>query len=564
MMASRWADSAVVYQIYVRSMADGNGDGIGDLAGIRSRLPYLEKLGINAIWLTPCFPSPQFDHGYDVANYFDIEPAYGDLGSFDALVADAHSHNIRVLLDVVPNHCSWDHEWFKAALTATPGSPQRDRFFFRDGRGPNGDEPPNNWHAVFGGTAWSRITEPDGTPGQWYLHTFAEQQIDLNWSNQDVVDHFDNMLRFWFDRGVDGFRCDAVVPVGKAPGLPNAPAVPAGTPPTDVAGRNPFSMYRPEGHVAWKHWRQVVDRYEREHPGRELLLVAEAYTPGRPDILLEYTNPTEFHQCFAFDLLLAPWIAKYYVAAVRDNLDALSAAGVTPSWTMNNHDAQRGVTRYGRADADQLSSFTQNNLVNSREPVDLALGTRRARAAIMVMLALPGTVYLYQGEELGLPEVLDIPDAARQDPIFAMTDGKEIGRDGCRVPLPWTTDAAGSFGFSPAAATGAAWMPQPDDWGIYGADQQVADPASMLAHYRHVVATRHSLGLANGPLEWIIEDHPTVIAFARGDVLVAVNFGPDDVLLDQTVTKGRSVLASSVHGHHDPQRLLSNSAVWLR
>jgi alpha-glucosidase len=562
-MTSRWADSAVVYQVYVRSMADGNGDGIGDLAGIRSRLPYLGKLGVNAIWLTPCFPSPQFDHGYDVANYFDIEPAYGDLASFDALVADAHSHHIRVLLDVVPNHCSWDHVWFKAALAAAPGSPERDRFFFRDGKGPNGDEPPNNWHAVFGGTAWSRITEPDGTPGQWYLHTFAEQQIDLNWSNQDVIDHFDDMLRFWFDRGVDGFRCDAVVPVGKAPGLPDAPPVPPGTPPTDVAGRNPFSMYRREGHVAWRHWRQVVDQYEREHPGRELLLVAEAYTPGRPDILLEYTNPTEFHQCFAFDLLLAPWIVKHYVAAVRDNLDALGEVGVTPSWTMNNHDAQRGVTRYGRADADQLSSFTQNNLVNSREVVDLTLGTRRARAAIMIMLALPGTVYLYQGEELGLPEVLDIADADRQDPIFAMTNGKEIGRDGCRVPLPWTTTAAGSFGFSPAAATEEAWMPQPDDWGIYGADAQANDPASMLRHYRHLVAARHALSLAHGPLEWIIEDHPTLIVFERGSVLIAVNFANDDAVLDPAITKGRTVLASSVYGHTDAGRLPANSALWL-
>jgi alpha-glucosidase len=562
-MTNRWADSAVVYQVYVRSMADGNGDGIGDLAGIRGRLPYLEQLGINAIWLTPCFPSPQFDHGYDVANYFDIEPAYGDLATFDALVADAHSHNIRVLLDVVPNHCSWDHVWFKAALAAAPGSPERDRFYFRDGKGLNGDEPPNNWHAVFGGTAWSRITEPDGTPGQWYLHTFAEQQIDLNWSNQDVVDHFDDMLRFWFDRGVDGFRCDAVVPVGKAPGLPDAPPVPGGTPPTDVAGRNPFSMYRPEGHVAWKHWRQVVDQYEHEHPGRGLLLVAEAYTPGRPDILLEYTNPTEFHQCFAFDLLLAPWIAKFYVAAVRDNLDALSAAGVTPSWTMNNHDAQRGVTRYGRADADQLSSFTQNNLVNSREAVNLEVGTRRARAAIMIMLALPGTVYLYQGEELGLPEVLDIADADRQDPIFAMTNGKEIGRDGCRVPLPWTSNAAGSFGFSPADAAGDAWMPQPDDWGKYGADAQAADPTSMLAHYRHLVATRHALHLARGPLQWIIEDHPTLIAFERSGVLVAVNFSNDDVVLDPAWTMGRAVLASSVHGHTDAGRLPGNSALWL-
>ena len=559
---TRWADSAMVYQVYVRSMADGNGDGIGDLAGIRSRLAYLADLGINAIWLTPCFPSPQFDHGYDVANYFDIEPQYGTLLEFDELIAEARQHNIRILLDVVPNHCSWDHVWFKAALQAGPASPERARFFFRDGKGPNGDLPPNNWHAVFGGSAWTRITEPNGIPGQWYLHTFAEQQIDLDWSNQDVVDHFDDMLRFWFDRGVDGFRCDAVVPVGKAPGLPDAPPVPDGTRATDVAGRNPQSMYRPEGHVAWRHWRETVDTYEREHPSRELLMVAEAYTPGMPEVLLAYANPAEFHQCFAFDLLLAPWIAKHYVAAIRDNLDVLSAAGVTPSWTLNNHDAQRNVTRYGRADADQLSSFTQNNLVNSDAPVDLALGTQRARTAIMLMLGLPGTVYLYQGEELGLPEVLDIPDSARQDPIFAMTNGTEIGRDGCRVPLPWTTEKTGSFGFS--AIDGAApWMPQPDDWGIYGADSQAQDPTSMLRHYRSVIAIRAQHGLAHGELTWVIKDHPTVLAFERGSVLVVVNFGATHVLLDTSITKHRSVIASSVLGHTDAGNLPANSALWL-
>ncbi len=561
--AARWADSAVVYQVYVRSMADGNGDGIGDLAGIRTRLGYLQHLGIDAIWLTPCFPSPQFDHGYDVANYFDIEPAYGTLAEFDELIVEARRHDIKVLLDVVPNHCSWDHEWFKAALVASPGSPERDRFYFRDGKGEGGAEPPNNWHAVFGGSAWTRITEPDGNPGQWYLHTFAEQQIDLNWSNADVIDHFDRMLRFWFDRGVEGFRCDAVVPAGKAPGLPDAPPVPAGTRPTDVAGRNPYSMHRPEGHVAWRHWREVVDQYEAEHPGRILLLVAEAYTPGEPDLLLRYANPKEFHQCFAFDLMLAPWIATYFVDAIRSNLDALSAASVAPSWTMNNHDAQRSVTRYGRADADQLTSFTQNNLVNSDAPVDLALGMRRARAAVALLLGIPGTIYLYQGEELGLPEVLDIPADARQDPIFFMTNGAEIGRDGCRVPLPWTSNPAGSFGFSSAASAAETWMPQPADWGTYGADAQADDPASVLNLYRSLTSQRrvHQLGAAD--LRWIIADHPTVLAFERGKVLVAMNLGTDDVLLDESVTQGRSVAISSIYGHTDAGRLPANATLWL-
>jgi alpha-glucosidase len=560
---ARWADSAVVYQVYVRSMADGNGDGIGDLAGISSKLGYLEQLGIDAIWLTPCFPSPQFDHGYDVANYFDIEPAYGNLAEFDTLVATARTHGIKILLDVVPNHCSWDHEWFKAALVAAPGSPERARFYFRDGKGEGGNEPPNNWHAVFGGSAWSRITEPDGTPGQWYLHTFAEQQIDLNWSNADVIDHFDRMLRFWFDRGVEGFRCDAVVPAGKAPGLPDAPPVPEGTRPTDVAGRNPYSMHRPEGHVAWQHWREVVDQYEVEHPGRVLLLVAEAYTPGEPELLLKYANQHEFHQCFAFDLMLAPWIASYYVEALRSNLDALNAAGVAASWTMNNHDAQRSVTRFGRADADQLSSFTQNNLVNSDAPVDLALGTRRARAAAALLLAVPGTIYLYQGEELGIPEVLDIPAEARQDPIFFMTDGAEIGRDGCRVPLPWTSDPASSCGFSPASSTAACWMPQPADWAAYGADSQAADPASMLALYRELTALRRTHNLGSATLHWIVADHPTVLAFEREGVLVAMNTGHDDVLLDTPVTQGRSVIVSSLHNHTDPSRLPANTTLWL-
>ena len=216
-----WWETAVVYQLYVRSFADSNDDGIGDLAGIRGRLPYLADLGIDAIWLNPCYPSPQIDHGYDVADYFDIEPDYGDLAEFDALVRDARALGIRIMMDVVPNHCSTEHAWFRDALASPPGSSERERFYFRDGRGAHGDEPPNNWQAIFGGSAWTRIDEADGSPGQWYLAVFTPAQPDLNWNHPDVVDYFDGVLRFWFDRGVDGFRADSVTLVGKAPGLPD-------------------------------------------------------------------------------------------------------------------------------------------------------------------------------------------------------------------------------------------------------------------------------------------------------------------------------------------------------
>ena len=435
-----WWETAVVYQLYVRSFADSNDDGIGDLAGIRSRLPYLADLGIDAIWLNPCYPSPQIDHGYDVADYFDIEPDYGDLEEFDALVRDARALGIRIMMDVVPNHCSSEHGWFQDALAAGPGSSERERFYFRDGRGARGDEPPNNWQAIFGGSAWTRVDEPDGSPGQWYLAVFTPAQPDLNWNHPDVVDYFDRVLRFWFDRGVDGFRVDSVTVVGKTPGLPDN-ELQQGAARPELGASNAHFTWRPEGHAAWRHWRQLVDAYEADHPGRQLVLVAEAYTPRRPDILRQYANDEEFHQAFAFDLMLAPWNAEAYRGAVRSTVEALMPAGLLPAWTLNNHDAQRAVTRFGRADADTHGADIDGVLEDSHGTVDIDVGTRRARAAALFELGLPGCVYLYAGEELGLPEVLDLPDEARQDPIFARTGGAEIGRDGCRVPLPWTDDA---------------------------------------------------------------------------------------------------------------------------
>jgi alpha-glucosidase len=554
-----WWQNAVVYQLYVRSFADSNDDGIGDLAGIRSRLEYLGALGVDAIWLNPCYPSPQKDHGYDVADYFDIEPAYGDLDEFDRLVADAKRHGIRILMDVVPNHCSSDHEWFRAALAAGPGSPERERFYFRDGKGPGGAEEPNNWRSIFGGSAWTRVIEPDGSAGQWYLHVFDTSQPDLNWSNPDVVDHFDRMLRFWFDRGVEGFRADAVGVVGKAPGLPDEDVVP-GRP--LVGTRNPHFVFRPEGFEVWAHWRRLVDDYERTHPGRDLLMVCEAYTPGHPEMARRYANESAFHQIFGFDVLLAPWNAGALRRAIDVTLEAMMPYDLLPAWTLNNHDAQRTVTRYGRADA--ATFYSGDNLRNSTAAVDITLGTRRARAAALLILALPGCVYLYAGEELGLPEVLDLPASARQDPIFLRTAGHEIGRDGCRVPLPWTADPATSFGFSTHADAAKPWLPQPAGWGQFAAYPQQEDPTATLSIYRAAVAVRKQLaGLRSGSFEWLDVGTDQLLTFARGAVVAACNPTGEDAALPGDVVGSRTVVATSVPGHEDPLLVPHDSTIWL-
>jgi alpha-glucosidase len=561
--AGPWWRDAVVYQVYVRSFADSDGDGIGDLAGIIDRLDHLETLGVDAVWLTPCYPSPQLDHGYDVADYFDVEPMYGDLSTFDRLIEAAKARSIRVLMDVVPNHCSSQHAWFQAALAAAPGSPERARFTFRNGRGPNGAEPPNNWRSVFGGPTWTRVAEADGSPGQWYLHTFSPWQPDFDWSCPDVVEMFDAMLTFWFDRGVDGFRVDAVAVVGKAPGLPDAPPPPPGTAENDVWSHNPYTVFWPTAHEHWRGWRSLVDRYENEHPGRELVTVSEAYTPDRPDLLLQYVNPEEFHQSFCFDLMLAPWRVDTIRNTIEPVYDTLSASGAPLTWTINNHDTQRSVTRYGRADATELSSWTKNNLVYTGTPVDLALGTVRARAAITLTAALPGSLYLFQGEELGLPEVLDLPDSARQDPIFERTNGREPGRDGCRVPLPWTADQTTSFGFS--SGPSMPWLPQPDDWGAYNVAVQQRDPDSMLSLYHHLLSARRARLDPDAGLSFVDVEHPDLLLIHRGQVVVALNVGSTEIDLPALVPAlaGSLVLISSAVGHDDAARLPANTCCWL-
>ena len=556
-----WWRNAVVYQLYVRSFADSNGDGRGDLRGIIDRIDHLRELGVDAVWLTPCYPSPQHDHGYDVADYFSIEPMYGDLATFDELVAVARTRGIKILMDVVPNHCSSEHVWFQQALAAAPGSPQRDRFYFRDGGGDSGELPPNNWRSVFGGSVWTRTTAADGTPEQWYLHTFAPEQPDFNWDSQDVVDHFDAMFAFWFDRGVEGFRIDAVAVAGKAPGLPDAPQLDPGMTiaENDVWAHNPFSVFWPTAHQHWQHWRTVIDEYQQAHPGRELVTVSEAYTPKRPDLLLDYVNPHEFHQSFCFDLMLSPWHPQLLREAIGLFYDTFTAVDAPLTWTINNHDTQRSTTRYGRADATLASSYTGNNLVYTGTPIDLAVGLRRTRAMIMLAAALPGSLYLYQGEELGLPEVLDIPADRREDPIFERTEGREIGRDGCRVPLPWTTDPTTAFGFADLPAS--PWLPQPADWGDWSIERQRTDPASTLHLYRRTVELRRSID-TSAPLEWMLGEFDELVAFRRGDVLVVLNVSDHDVAVPPGCAS--ALLLSSLHDQTDMTVVAADSCLWLR
>ena len=559
MVVAPWWRSASVYQVYIRSFADGDGDGIGDFLGLTEKLGYIRALGVDAIWLNPCFPSPQRDHGYDVSDYFDIEPDYGTLAEFDVFVTSAHHHGLKVLLDIVANHCSSDHRWFQQAVAAGPGSAERAHFWFRPGRGPDGAEPPNNWKAIFGGSAWTRVVEPNGKLGEWYLGVFTPFQPDWNFTNPDVIAHFEDMLTFWFDRGVDGFRADAVIYLGKVDGLPDAD-------PGDVdSPLNPQYTYVSWQHDIWRQWRQLVERYEREHD-RQLLLVAEAFSPNDPSVMLAYANPEQFHQAFAFDLMLAPWRAGSIRETIKSTLDATLSVGQLPAWTLNNHDTQRTPTRYGRADITELGGFHNGVFRISDASIDADLGIQRARAAAALVLALPGCVYLYAGEELGLPEVLDLPASARQDPVFHQSDGESLGRDGCRVPLPWTRSSAQSFGFSTSHVEAApAWLPQPARWGALAAESQADDPASTLALFQRMGALRSSLGaLSSADFQWVDGLHEDLVGFSRGDVLVVLNTAAANRPIPETVIGRRRVELSTTYGHVDPYTVPAHCTVWLR
>ncbi|XTZ16930.1 glycoside hydrolase family 13 protein [Micromonospora echinospora] len=530
-----WWRGAVIYQVYPRSFADGDGDGIGDVAGIRSRLDHLAALGVDAIWFSPWYPSPMADAGYDVADYRDIDPVFGTLAEVEALIAEAHARGMRTIVDVVPNHCSDAHPWFQAALAGGPGAPERDLFWFRPGRGPNGDQRPTDWVGEFGGETWTRTTNPDGTPGDWYLHLFTAQQPDFNWDHPTVRAEFEDVLRFWFDRGVDGIRIDSAGLLVKDGTLPE----------TRPDQPHPFRD-RDGVHEIYRSWRRIADEY----PG-DRALIGEVWMPDRQRFA-NYLRPDELHAAFNFDFLGCAWDAAAMRESIDGTLSAHALVGAPATWVLSNHDVTRHVTRYGRAD-------TRFSFATKREgiPTDLELGTRRARAAALLSLALPGAAYVYQGEELGLYEVEDIPYALRQDPMWERSGRVDPGRDGCRVPLPWAGDEP-PFGFSPDRAA-APWLPQPADWKDRTVQAQTGDPNSMLELYRAAIrARRAEPALGDGELSWLPAPDG-VLAFSRGGgfhCLVNLSDAPVPMPAD-----GELVLAS---GPLDHGVLPADTAVWLR
>ncbi|WP_024285497.1 glycoside hydrolase family 13 protein [Cellulomonas sp. KRMCY2] len=548
-MQESWWQDAVIYQVYLRSFADADGDGVGDLAGLRERLGYLADLGVDALWLNPCYPSPQRDHGYDIADYFAIDPAYGSTTDLVGLVADAHLLGLRVVMDMVANHCSDQHEWFQDAVAAPTCSAARDRFVFRDGRGPAGEEPPNNWASVFGGPAWTRLHQPDGTPGQWYLHSFDSSQPDFNWRNPEVPQHFRDVLTFWFDLGVDGFRIDVAHGLFTAEDLADIPEGGNCRSPRD----DPM-WDQPEVHEVYRTWRAIGDAYRPEPK----YFIGEIWV-ATLERLRPYLAPGHLHQAFNFDLLVQPWDAARMRTAIDAGLDQARQIGTPTAWALNSHDVHRVVTRYGQ-EQDSAEADPTDMIAAARRsgPVDLELGTARARAVAMLLLALPGTVFLYQGEELGLPEVFELPAAVRQDPIWIRSGGTELGRDGCRVPLPW---AAGepAFGFSPAGTAAAPWLPQPASFGGYAVDRQEAAPTSFLNLYRTLLRTRRTL-FDSDALRWLETGSDQVLAFARGDGVCIVNLGSDPVDLPDDPA---GVVVASSCGLRTGAELAGNHAVWL-
>ena len=537
---SEWWRTAVIYQVYPRSFADSDGDGIGDLPGVTARLDALAELGVDAVWLSPFMTSPQKDAGYDVADYCDVDPLFGTLDDFDALLARAHGLGIRVVVDLVPNHSSSAHPWFQEALAAGPDSPERARYVFRAGGGVDGELPPNNWQSVFGGPAWTRITEADGTPGDWYLHLFDSSQPDFDWSNPWVHERFREVLRFWLDRGVDGFRVDVAHGLIKADGLPDYTPTPGGSMGGDQAE---VPYWAQEGvHEVYRDWRRVLAEYDAER-----VLIAEAWvTPLEK--MARWVRPDEMHQAFNFGYLETPWDAAALRAIIDDSLAAFGGVGAPSTWVLSNHDVIRHPSRLALTPPPPQGEGLGPR--SSPRP-DERLGLRRGRAATAFMLALPGSAYVYQGEELGLPEVIDLPDAARQDPTFRRTGGELYGRDGCRVPIPWEADAPAA-GFN---TTGASWLPQPAGWGAYARDTQRGVEGSTLELYRSAIALRRELGLGSASLQWLPADEH-VLAFRSAGITVLANAGTTSVPLPA----GAVLLASApVDGMLPP-----DTTVWLR
>lgn len=539
---AEWWRQAVVYQIYPRSFADSDGDGLGDLRGIISRVPYLRELAVDAVWLSPFYPSALADGGYDVDDYRNVDPRLGSLDDFDHMVASLHAAGIKIFVDIVPNHSSNRHEWFQAALASPAGSPERDRYLFRDGRGAHGELPPNDWPSHFGPSAWTRTTNADGTPGQWYLHLFAPEQPDFNWDNPDVEADFIRTLRFWSDRGVDGFRIDVAHALKKDMSEPYKPVPTIGIMSDyPIDGSHPL-FDRDDLYEVYRSWRAVFNEYD---PPR--VAVAEAMVPVERRV--NYARADTLGQAFNFDLLGTPWRADEFRSTIARSLELAHSTGSSSTWTLSNHDIVRHATRYGLPNETHLDTWL---LTNGTEPqVDHDQATRRARAAAMLLLALPGSVYLYQGEELGLLEVADLPVEALQDPIWLRDAGARKGRDGARVPLPWTPEAPG-YGFT----TGTAHLPMPSWFADFAVESQRGEAGSTLELYRDALHARRELQTSEG-LTWL--DHSdNVLWFRRANGWNSLtNFGAESVV----VPVAELILASApIAGDVVP----GESTIWFR
>ena len=539
---AHWWRNAVVYQIYPRSFADKNGDGIGDFQGIISRVDYLDQLGIDAVWLSPFYPSALADGGYDVDDYMDIDPRIGTLNEFDELIAKLHEREIRVFVDIVPNHSSNRHVWFREALASEPGSAARDRYIFRDGKGENGAEPPSKLSSHFGPEGWTRTED-----GQWYMHLFAKEQPDFNWDNPEVEQYFLDTLKFWSDRGVDGFRIDVAHALKKnLDPLPDRDSYSLSAMKAD--GTDPI-FDRDEVHEVYARWRELFNQYD---PPR--VAVAEAWV--HPDRVLRYASEEGLGQSFNFDLLASAWSADQFQPKIQYNLEMSKKTGSSSTWVMSNHDVIRHATRLAIPGlgqsidffADEAAWYVENRINHN---LDLELGLRRAKAATMMLLALPGSTYLYQGEELGLHEVLDIPAEKMQDPQWYRGEGKLKSRDGCRVPLPWTRSGS-SFGFG----SGGAHLPQPAWFSEVSVEAQEADGSSTLNLYRRANALRRELYL-DEELSWL-DLGDEVVGFSRtGGWVCVTNFGSEAIELPQ----GDVLLVSS---DMEAGKLASDSTAWLR
>ena len=531
---SEWWRNGVVYQVYVRSFADGNGDGTGDVTGLRSKLDYLRDLGVNALWINPWYSSPLRDGGYDVADYRTIDERFGTTEEVELFIAEAHERDIKVIADLVPNHTSSDHRWFQEALAAGPGSPERARYVFKDGKGANGELPPTDWTAVFGGSAWEQVED-----GQWYLHLFDPSQPDLNWENEEVRAEFDDVFRFWLDRGIDGFRIDVAHGLVKDTTFPDVGKV-GKILESETTENHPF-WDRDGVHEINRRWRSVLDEYD------DRMMVAEAWVAAHR--LPLYLRPDEYHQSFNFDLLATDWNAAEFAAVIDKSVTAADEIGASSTWVLSNHDVMRHTTRYG---LDAGVPWRQWPMTGPVEALDVERGARRARAAAMVTLSLPGSTYIYQGEELGLPEVWDLPEEVLEDPTWFRSEFTEKGRDGCRVPIPWER-SGDSFGFG----AGGAWLPQPEIFGDLSAEAQLADPASCLSLYRTAIALRaeHLAEERAFALDTSFGDD--VLAYRRGDVLVIVNMGSSPVALPA----GAEVLLAS--SPTSGSVIEQDTAVWL-